>query len=344
MIPQRTRTRPELQPLLSLLQVYESYLGTLRQKGGRVQDLQHLMELMRRPIRFPGALVAPGEPEASLAEPARIRRRLYSLQAGLDLEIRKGPVGFPVHYLFRTSRDYFGNYTLILEDLHRGRDYDRFDAHWDRFASATRYGEVDRLLRLSPLRTVAEAADPTRNADAILYTAGRALFDAAWHDDQRLACAAAELLGLPVFRSTLELFYLCLGGDLSRLRQALMVDPGGQLTAVITAADPGGALTRLASALPATDGVQLSSLREAAHRGFPRLGKAFADLMQTRRALDRSPEELPLFKLLVAHYRRLDRIRPLLTADVRRAGEALEDAAAGIADEVIEPLARPLIP
>ncbi|MFH1531623.1 MAG: hypothetical protein ABIK09_12920 [Pseudomonadota bacterium] len=330
-----------LQPLLRHLGVYESILGLLRHEGGRVQDLHRLLELMRRPIRFPGL---PDGPEASLAEPARIRDRLHRLHAGVDLELRKGPVGFPVHYLFRTSRDDFGNYTLILDDLHRGGDYDRFDARWDRFASATRYGEVDRLLRLSPLRPAAEAAAGRSDADVLLYTAGRTLFDAAWHDDQRLACAAAELLELPRFRSTLELCYLCLGGDLSRLRQALLGPWGAPLTAVVAAADPGGALLRLVDALPATDGAQLSGLREAAHRGFPRLGAAFAALMRSQRTLDRFPADLPLFKILVAHYRRLDRVRPLLNADARRAGAALEDAAIGIGEEILGPLSSRRLP
>ena len=330
-----------LGPLLRHLGVYESLLGRLRLKGGKVRDLHGLMELMRRPIRFPGA---PPGPEASLAKPGPLRERLRSLWAGVDLEIRRGPVGFPVHYLFRTSRDYFGNYTLLLEDLHRGDDYDRFDAPWDRFTSATRYGEVDRLLRLSPLRPVAVVAAGPSGADAVLYTAGRTLFDAAWHDDQRLACAAAELLGLPRFRSALELLYLCLGGDLSRLRQALLGPQGPRLPPVVAAADPGGALLALVRALPTTDGAQLSGVREAAHRAFPRLGAAFADLMRTRRALDRSPGDLPLFKLLVAHYRRLDRLRPLLGDLAHRAGESLERAAAEITEEVLAPVAGRLLP
>jgi len=337
----RPSVNAALQPLLRHLEVYESTLDLLRRKGGKVRDIHRLMELMRRPIQFPGA---PEGPEASLAKPARIRDRLHALHAGIDLELRKGPVGFPVHYVFRTSCDYFGNYTLILEDLHRGWDYDRFDARWDRFASATRYGEVDRLLRLSPLRPAIEATAGLDRADVLLYTAGRALFDAAWHDDQRLACAASELLDLPRFRSTLELCYLCLGGDLSRLRQALLGPLGTPLTAVITAADPGGALQRLIRALPATDGAQLSGLREAAHRAFPRLDAAFATLMRSPRVFDRFPANLSLFKILVAHYRRLDRIRPLLNADARRAGAALEDAAVGIGEEILGPLPSVYLP
>jgi hypothetical protein len=330
-----------LAPLLRHLGVYEALLGRLRRKGGKVQDLHGLMELMRRPLRFPGA---PLGPDASLATPGPLRERLRRLQAGVDIEIRRGPVGFPVHYLFRTSRDYFGNYALILEDLHRGADYDRFDAPWDRFTSATRYGEVDRLLRLAPLRPAAVAAGGDSGVDAILYTAGRTLFDAAWHDDQRLACAAAELLELPRFRSTLELLYLCLGGDLSRLRQALLGPWGASLPAVVSAADPGGALASLTRALPGAEGAALSRLREAAHRAFPHLGAAFSALMLTRRPLDRSPADLPLFKVLVAHYRRLDQLRPLLSDDVRCAATVLEHTAAELSEEILAPLTASAAP
>jgi hypothetical protein len=325
-----------LQPLLRTLHVYESMVGLLRRKGGTVRDLRRLMEMMRRPIRFPGLLEGP---EATLESPARLRDRLRELYAGVELEIRRGPVGFPTHYLYRTSRDFFGNYTLILEDLHRGSDYDGFDARWERFASVTRYGETDRLLRLSPLRFTASLAAGPAGADGVLYLAGRALFDIAWGDEQRLAAAAAELLDMPRFRSALEVLSLCLGSELSPLRQALIGPHGKALLMVVDDADPGGAVAALGRRLvEVEDGALLSRLRQAAHGHFQRLDHEFRELMGTREVFPGTPGGVTLFQVLVANYRRLDALRPHLAPEVLRRAARLDATARELSEALLAPL------
>ncbi len=356
--PVRTDYRPMLlRPYLRQLSLYDHLLTRMRLTGGTVSDLRRLAQLLEQ--EFVVELPYVGQERASLTTPARLRGQLHLISQGLRLDIRTGDHGFPTHYLYRTSTDYFGTFTLVLEDLFRSAAFDERTSAWDPVSSTTRYGEVQRVLRLSPFRTAAEevcrnlpgtfsappdtgvfgffgGTDARPTTDQLLYDAGRLFFDAAWHDDQRLALAACRLLDMPRFRHALELVYLCLGGDLTRLRSIAATARGEALRRFFRNGYNQPAFVALLTLLPNCHGAALSTLRSQAEQSYRRLARYFAKLMTDADCLATFPGSPPLYKLVLANYRRLDALRPLRTPAITAAASNTDARAWELATELLE--------
>ncbi len=355
--------REALRPLLLRLAEYEALLTRLRSHGGKVRDLKTLTELMVEPVPFPTH--RPDADPVCLANVRRTRSALAHLDWGLALEVRTGPHGFPHHYLFRARSDYFGRYTAILEDLHRSAAFDEEDPAQNRFFPVTGPSGLIRLLRLSALRPVASGLVASRRCriqaggtdfpaatgaeapegpavpspwggwpletDELLLLAGRHIFRHAWHEDQRLALAAARLLDLPAFRDLVQVLYLLLGADLSRLRGVCMDTELCPAFASLVETGCGNAfLARVLVDLSELSSGRIEALHSWAESVYSDLAKEFAALMQLRQGFVGFPGRQPLYRMLLAHYRRLDMLRSRVTPALAEAGSRLERLAASV--------------
>ena len=347
-----------LSPLVEQLRSVEVLQRSLRKTGGTVADVRRLGRLLREEI----VLQVPyeGPTRVSLTEPATLRNTLAAVSPGIRLDIRTDGSGLPSYYLYRTSSDYFGVFSLILEDYHRFKAFDDFGGVWDPVTSTSRHGAVERLLRLSPLRREAEIvcrelsrgivtptapdplsgwvdsrADRRASLDQLLYDAGRLVFDAAWHDDQRLAFATCELLDMPRFRCTLELLYLCLGGDLTRLRAVGGGRRGAALTSLFRRGYPQPAIVALVRRLADGDGAAVSIARRDAEVAWRRLARLFSGLMQSTGGMVGYPGDTPLYKIVLASWRRIGELRGLRNTGAIVAGRETDAKAWEIARSVV---------
>ena len=144
----------------------------------------------------------------------------------LHMNIRMLDTGMPVYYICRVERDYWMEYSLIVEDLYRSPSYTWQD---DRFAKLMYMGHEIYFLRLSLFRkSLTELLSDQENGiadkrevDEYIYRLGRYIFQAAWHEDQRPGMLTAEHFGLAKFYHAIELLYLCLSGELCQLRSTI---------------------------------------------------------------------------------------------------------------------------
>ncbi len=364
-----------LRPLLRRLNQYGKLLQRLKTEGGKVRDLRQLTQLLATPIKLRGRFG--GDKRVPLTEPQAVRSYLSSVHHGLRFEIRTAKHGFPLYYLARTSSDYFGTYSLILEDYYRSPGYEEHDPDWERFSCTTRFGEAERLLRLSPYRMWAEdraaheaeeppaveadeADDDNKSAfgygsfgygrssyrdeltaDRLLYTVGRYVLDAAWHEDQRFAGGVAELLHMTAFRETMELLALCLGANLSSLRSVAMSKRGEAATAFFASAYRNKPIHTLLQALPEVEGPALVQFRERARTLYPKLATSFGKLMRFEGGLSCFQSSQPVYRSFIANYRRLGLLGFHLTDEFLDACAVLEEQSRQISEAVLEATVNP---
>ena len=213
-----------LGPLLNILSKYDDRRIMLELYGGRTQDLIDLTNIIRRPVKIHDSF---NTHQFSLSDPASIKYFL-NCTCGFDfhLDIRMLDTGMPVYYLSRVKRDYWSEYSLIIEDIYISPGYSFIDK---RFAKLMSSGHESYFLRISTLREAAERLFYSAekhiydDLDEFLYTVGKHVFQAAWHEDQRPGMLCAENLGLINFPRAVELLYLCLSGELCELRSK--IDP-----------------------------------------------------------------------------------------------------------------------
>jgi hypothetical protein len=266
-----------------------------------------------------------GESYACLSNQSALRAMLLDVGgARLHLQVRLLDTRMPVYYLGRLHRDYWAEYGLIVEDLYLSPGYPLTD---DRFAKLMDAGHETFFLRLSPFRQGVSALfadrgirpNDSRRLDDLLYLLGRHIFQAAWHEDQRLGVMLATHFGLPQFRQAVELLYLCLSGELCELRSA--VDE--QVLRFFEQVYPQPAIGDFLIMLQRLNGGELNDIPQRAQPLFARLAKTFSRFLNRPAQWAPASRAIPLYKLVFANYSRL----PLLAAALGQQGDVKEAAA-----------------
>jgi len=340
-----------LRPLILHLERYDALRLELEQEGGRVADLKRITELLSTSIRLEGRR---GPFEVELTKPAGIRSFLYDVGYNdLHLQVRRRSSSLPVYYLCRVRRDYWSDYSLVLEDFYRSEGYPVQDA---RFVKLMVHGKETYHLSVAPFRpgtralfeqggrTMAErfydiwyedvGTTERERVDRLLYDVGRHVLLAAWHEDQQIGVLAAAHFGLPRFRQAIELLYLCLSGDLCELR-GLLTEP---MHAFFGEVYDQPALYGFLRGLSALDGQTLNELaEERARQLYRQLMQAFKRFLDVDVPVGQRERRTPLYKLLFSNLTRLE----LVAMDLRthpavgEAAAALEASAQRIIEAIV---------
>jgi hypothetical protein len=325
-----------LSPLIEQLRVYDELRTRLQRQGGGLADLRQLAQALNHRLMCRSPY---GESYASLSDQPALRALLVDVGGyRLHLQVRQLNIRMPVYYLCRLHRDYWAEYGLIVEDLYLSPGYPLTD---DRFAKLMDAGHETFFLRLSPFRQGVSAlfADDStrphdsRRPDDLLYQLGRHIFQAAWHEDQRLGVMLATHFGLPQFRQAVELLYLCLSGELCELRSA--VDAYVLRFFEQVYAQP--AIRDFLTMLQRLNGGELNDIPQQAQQLFARLAKAFSRFLNQPAQWAPASRAVPLYKLVFANYSRL----PLLAAalgqqeEVKEAANLLNEEARRIIDQIV---------
>lgn len=314
--------RPPLQPLLEHLALYDARRRTLEVEGGDLADVRAVTELLTRRVALRGRY---GERQAALADPAGLRAALADLGHGdLHADIRQRPSGMPVYYLCRVCRDYWSEYSLVVEDLYRSAGYPMLD---ERFVRLMAGGHETYYLRLSQFRGA--AGGESDEADDLLYHAGRHVFQAAWHEDQRPGVLIAGAFGLRSLREAVEVLYLCLSGELCALRGAT----DARLLAFFESAYPQPAIRSFLVRLGGLDGAAINGLPRCALGLYARLSAALGRFLAIEVPWGHRRTRVPLYKLVFANLARLGAVAAALAGEppVGAAARRLEEEAAAIA-------------
>jgi len=324
-----------LTPLLEQLAAYDRLRRKLEEQGGSVGDLEELTEIVQKKITIQGAYT---NYPAALADQKSLQQAVQVVGHGnLHLQVRLLPTRMPVFYLCRSHRDYWGEYTLIVEDLYQSPGYPLVD---DRFAKLLLYGRETWCLRLSPYREGAAAlAAPGTNAtswqvDNLLHQVGSQVFQAAWHEDQRLGIVVANHFGLPKFRRAIELLYLCLSGDLCALRLAV----NEQMWRFFEEVYPQPAIGAFLEKLTTLAGQELNDVPQQALKLYPHLSRAFSRFLGQEVAWGRDQIAVPLYKLIYGNFYRLESVAQVLenNPEVREGKMVLENAAGELVGAMVE--------
>jgi len=311
-----------LAPIMARIRDYDRIRVQLEERGGQVKDLLKLKKLLLDNIEFPGRRHDMGN--IKLGDRDALRRAVLTLgRGGASIGIRTTPQGFPVYYLCRTSRGYWGERTMILEDLCLSQGYPMDDVRYVKFTSTS--GRERGYLRISPYRFLArsslseEVADET-NVDKLLEKIGRQFFQAAWDDDQRIAFAVADALGMPQFKNAVELLYFCLSSDLSELRNDMTEDMQCFLSGYKPEVDA------FMQTLSSYDGMGITQLQADAPKLYKRLQKQFSRFIKTEILWGEGGYKVPLYKIIFANFSRLQRIGEMVQQndDIEEAAKILE--------------------
>jgi hypothetical protein len=324
-----------LAPLIGQWQTYDTARLQLEQQGGTLYDLSAITALLKARVHITdrGA-----QHTVALAEQASLHAMLGEIGHGdLLLDVRQRHTHMPVYYLCRVRQDYWHEYSLIVEDLYLSPGYPLTDT---RFVKLMHAGHDTYFLRLSPFREPVTAlvqddagAGPGA-VDTLLYTVGRHVLQAAWHEDQRPGVLVATHGDLPCFHQAIELLYLCLSGDLCELRSAITPTMRRFFTQVY----PQPAIHALLLQLQQLDGSALNALPQQALPLYVRLSQAFNRFLEVEIPWGHRQLQVPLAKLLWGNVSRLELVGSALKdhAAVREAGARLE----AVAQEVIERVLR----
>lgn len=322
-----------LAPLLKRLEEYDKVRLVLEKEGGSLAMLDSLKQLLSESFR----LDDPGRSEVSLSSPQELRRLLSRISWTLRLEIRRTRSCMASYLLCRVSEDYWGEYSLVVEDLYLSPGYPIQD---ERFVRLMTYsGKEAYHIRLSQLRSGVMKLSGYEKAssvevDSLLHRLGRHVFQAAWHEDQRLAFAAAShLVPLPSFCNAIELLYLSLGGDLCELRAHL----GGLAECFApVGVYPQPALHRLITGLPGLTGAELADFPKRATELYGRLSKAFAMFLQCQVPWGLCNHPVPVWKILYGNFSRLSALEELRQyPELVDAASELEAEAIAVTEELL---------
>ena len=324
-----------LRPLVERMEHYDRARIRLEQKGGRPSDLRLITSMLRDPIPIDDGY---RRRDVSLSEPAQVRTAVH-YTGGYDVrwQVRRLDTRMPVFYLCRVRADYLSEYSLIVEDLYQSPGYPMPDG---RFVPLMRAGHEVPYLRLAPYREAArrllDATDrrAARETDRLLYDTGRHVLQSAWHEDQRLSASTTQHFGAPSFAPATELLYLCLSGDLCRLRGEVR----RSLVDFFDVVYPQPPIRALLHRLPEMDGSTLSAVPREALRLYGALGQAFGRFLHTEVVYGAGEMTLPLYKVLFANVDRLGLVaaRFRKSESVTRAARQLDEAARTIATTLLE--------
>lgn len=325
-----------LKSLCMVLCEYDMRRKVLETKGGSAEYMKKITALLCMETQISGPF---GKQVISLNKPDALRSALTGVgQSDVKLNIRRLNYGLPVYYLARTHNDWWGLYSLIVEDIHMSPDYPLLDR---RFARIMKRGKEHYYLRLSLFRqqVIEMLKDNGENTDfkvnSLLYDLGRSIFQGSWHTDQRFAFAFADTFGILKLRNTIELVYLSLSCDLSALRRSLTPSMHTFFETCYT--NPN--ISRLLNQLESMTGKEMSEISQRGLVAYQQLTAEMNRVLATEfewRTSWLGP--VPLWKIVVANVSRLDIVAKQLGADpvMKKTIMQLEESAEKCANLILE--------
>ena len=321
--------REAAKALLYRLRDYDARRVRLEESGGTVWELMETSRLLTEPLEVETHY---GTRSFKLTDQREARSAVRDIDYGAHLQVRRLPTTMPTYYLCRRRSEYLFEYSLIVEDVYTSPGYPFDD---ERFVKLMVFGKEKYYLRLSQFRAGVESqgtawrvGNRKLSTDEALYTLGRHIFQAAWHEDQRPGMLTAEHFGLWRFRLAIELLYLLLSGDLCSLRAHVCE---GMLDFFATVY-PQPAIRAILKSLGSQEGSALNELPKQALKRYARLARAFAQFVRVEVKWGPRETKLPLYKLLFANLNRLDEVAKRVRSHpkLELAAKTLEDEAAAI--------------
>lgn len=323
-----------INPLVAHLHKYDRLRARYEDRGVQLRGVEEITAHLTKTIKLEtprGFKVS-----LSLADQKSVRYAINDIgDYKLRLTVRNADSRMPTYYLCRTHSSYWTDYKLILEDLYISPDYPLLDP---RFVKLMRYGHEEFHLRLSPIRegvvrmAKGKEKPSAKEIDRSLKYVGEEVFQAAWHEDQRLALAVAQAFEIPRFQQALELLYLCLSGDLCALRNM----NSKYLKAFFAKAYPQPAIAQLLKLLHDMDGADLNEVPERALKLYAELSHSFSKLLHIETPWGRTGANLPIYKLVFANTTRMPTLGKALKdlKSVREAADDLDAAAGAIISDL----------
>ncbi|MDP8256304.1 MAG: hypothetical protein P9M14_11185 [Candidatus Alcyoniella australis] len=329
-----------LKPLIEKIKAYDKRRLVLQQEGGSLFDLGMIAALLSANFELGDNF---GKHVVSLTKLNTIKTALISINGfDLSIQVRQLATHMPVYYLCRIHRDYWSEYGLIVEDLYISPDYPMHD---DRFVKLMSTGHETYYLRLAQFRERMKHLPAIRaikgdqwridrQTDELLYLLGRHVFQAAWHEDQRLGVLAARHFNMPCFQRAIELLYLCLSGELCELRAVA----SGDLFEFFEKVYRQPAIVAFMACLKRVPGSALNDIPRVALRQFSKLGKAFSAFLRTEVVWGSRQTKVPLHKLVFANVNRMHLVAGNLgeNPEVRKASTKLETQSRRIIDVILD--------
>lgn len=308
-----TEVSQVLEPLIAHLRIYDTHRVELERNGGTIQDLKRLTEILRQEIDIPGRY---RDYRVSLTDQAGLRDLLLDVaNLRLHLGVRQLDTRLPVYYLCRLDHQYRSLYDLVIEDLYLSPGYPLPD---ERFVKFMRRGHELYHLRLSPFRGQVIALlgkKKTDEVDALLSKVGGHIFQAAWHEDQRLGVMVARQFDLPLFLQAIEVLYLCLSGELCEIRSAT-TDKMFRFFKVVY---PQPAIYQFLKLLLGLEGGALTGLSQRALKLYTNLSQAFNRFLTLKMPWGVRRESVTMQKLIFGNFSRLPLVARALQGNPRLA-------------------------
>ncbi len=303
--------KEKLETLLWRLQEYDRIRLQLENEGGDMRLVETLTQVLNEPMVFRHAF---GKTKVTLTDPGSIESFIGHIGSyDLHLDIRNGAYGFPCYYICRIKKDFWSEYSLIIEDLYQSSGYPKHDR---RFAKLMHFGHEYYFLRLSDYMEKTrkmlgkEAPAYQTSADHFLYKIGRYVFQAAWHEDQRAGILCAENFGLVEFAYAIELLYLCLGGDLCGLRSQIDKTMLQFFEQVYVQPQ----MYSFLIGLKKMEGKEINEIPHKALKLYRDLTFSFGCFLKTEVVFGARLGKIPLYKLIFANMVRMDLIKDKLSA------------------------------
>ncbi len=356
--------RETLRPLLGQIRHYDDLRQRLETEGGDINDMTQITWILTEPIVLQDTLHGNRDCMVELVDQTGIRNVFFNLAChDVHIDVRRLPTGMPVYYLCRIRRDYWSQYSLIVEDLYLSPGYPMPD---ERFVRLMEFGHEIYYLRLSQFRERVKsfigtfrlrsasyggqdgtAASPSpkkqpsalpeafrdEQVDDLLYRAGRHIFQAAWHEDQRPGVLTAAHFGLPHFKETIELLYLCLSGELCELRNATTPD----LIEFFESAYPQPGIHAFLKLLGHLDGAAINHVPRKALTLYTRLAGSFRLFLDCKAPWGRYRLPMAVRKIVLGNFGRLPMVADILKNDdaIRQAVQTLENESQSVTAEIL---------
>lgn len=312
--PKSDNPKETLSQLIEQIRKYDAVRVKLEQEGGKVSDLGKINEILCTDVKIMGIY---GEKSVPLRNPAKIREAVKNADWELHIEIRSLPTHMPVYYICRIKKDFWSEYSLVVEDIYMSPGYPIDDERFVKLMDSC--GHEVFFIRLSRFRdgiSKMKGIKPNNNQsviDTLLYDLGRHVFQAAWHEDQRCGILVARHLGLQKLHDAIEILYLCLSGELCQLRGAVASNATIKQFFEDVYVQP--AIWSLLEMMFKIEGGTLTELpRKAAHL-YKKLSRAFSGFLLSETTWGYNKVTMPVWKLLYANFTRLDLICSSLMQD-----------------------------
>ncbi len=292
--------RKNIGPLIQHLKGYDDYRTKLLYEGWTLEDLVNITRHLASSFNLN---TLHRNSKVSLSEQLKLISAVRDIDYDLHLDIRLSDNRMPLYYLCRVRGDHWGEYSLIVEDLYMSPGYPVTD---ERFIKLMHSGHDVYFLRMSQLRAKTAKmlnADDTTNAekiDTFIYDIGRYVFQAAWHEDQRLAIMTAKHIGLTSFLQTIELLYLCLSSELCELRGIT----NENVIKFFEEVYPQPNIRSFLRMLGGLEGGMMNNLPLKAGDLYKKLSVAFSKFLSTEVTWGARKLKIPLWKLLCGNFSR----------------------------------------